>query len=71
LIASFLMMLSVTFAFWGVATFIPTYVGGVAAKLGGSAPEFAGYASMIPIFAARSDLSRLAFSRTRSAASRR
>src|SRR5579863_5782464 len=47
LIASFLMMLSVTFAFWGVATFIPTYVGGVAAKLGGSAPEFAGYASMI------------------------
>ena len=47
LIASFLMMLSVTFAFWGVATFIPTYVGGVAAKAGGSAAEFAGYASMI------------------------
>jgi MFS family permease len=47
LIASFVMMLSVTFAFWGVATFIPTYVGGVAAKAGGSAPEMAGVASMI------------------------
>jgi MFS family permease len=47
LIASFVMMLSVTFAFWGVATFIPTYVGGVAAKAGLSAAEFAGYASMI------------------------
>jgi MFS family permease len=47
LIAAFLMMLSVTFAFWGVATFIPTYVGGVAAKAGGSAAEYAGYASML------------------------
>ena len=28
------MMLSVTFAFWGVGTFIPTYVGSVAAKAG-------------------------------------
>jgi len=27
LIGAFLMMLSVTFAFWGVGTFIPTYVG--------------------------------------------
>jgi MFS family permease len=47
LIASFLMMLSVTFAFWGVATFIPTYVGTVAAKAGLSAPQLAGYASLI------------------------
>jgi MFS family permease len=47
LILSFLMMLSVTFAFWGVATFIPTYVGGIAAKAGLSAPKIAGYASLI------------------------
>jgi len=47
LITSFLMMLSVTFAFWGVATFIPTYVGTVATKAGLSAPVLAGYASLI------------------------
>ncbi|HEU0217825.1 MAG TPA: MFS transporter [Stellaceae bacterium] len=47
LIASFLMMLSVTFAFWGVATFIPTYVGTVATKAGLSAPTLAGYASLL------------------------
>lgn len=47
LIASFVMMLSVTFAFWGVATFIPTYVGTVATKAGVSAPEYVGYASML------------------------
>src|SRR5712675_205762 len=43
LIGAFLMMLSVTFAFWGVGTFIPTYVGAVAAKAGLSAPEYAGW----------------------------
>jgi len=47
LIASFVMMLSVTFAFWGVATFIPTYVGTVATKAGVSAPEYVGYASLL------------------------
>lgn len=47
LILSFLMMLSVTFAFWGVATFIPTYVGSVAAKAGLSAPALAGWAALI------------------------
>ncbi|HVH76093.1 MAG TPA: MFS transporter [Stellaceae bacterium] len=46
LIFSFLMMLSVTFAFWGVATFIPTFVGGVAAKAGLSAPTYAAYAGL-------------------------
>ena len=34
LIFAFLMMLSVTFAYWGVGTFIPTYVGSVASKAG-------------------------------------
>src|SRR5216684_1439313 len=47
LIVAFLMMLSVTFAFWGVGTFIPTYVGSVAAKAGLSAPEWAGWAGLI------------------------
>ncbi len=47
LIFAFLMMLSVTFAFWGVATFIPTYVGSVAAKSGLSAPEWSGWAGVV------------------------
>jgi len=41
------MMLSVTFAFWGVGTFIPTYVGSVAAKSGLSAAEWAGLAGLV------------------------
>jgi hypothetical protein len=32
LIGAFLMMLSVTLEFWGVATFVPTFVGTVASK---------------------------------------
>ena len=47
LIFAFLMMLSVTFAFWGVGTFIPTYVAGVAAKAGLAGPAWAGWAGLI------------------------
>src|SRR5580700_10273044 len=47
LIVAFLMMLSVTFAFWGVGTFIPTYVAAVAAEAGLSAPAWAGWAGLI------------------------
>src|SRR5579883_2933008 len=47
LIAAFLMMLSVTFGFWGVATFIPTYVGTVAAKAGLSAPYYSAIAGLL------------------------
>jgi len=47
LIFAFLMMLSVTFAFYGVGTFIPTYVAGVAAKAGLSGPAWAGWAGLI------------------------
>jgi len=47
LIGSLLMMFSVTFAFWGVSTFIPTYVGSIAAKAGLSAPYYAGLAGFI------------------------
>jgi MFS family permease len=46
LIGAFLMMLSVTFAFWGVGTFIPTYVGSVAAKAGLSAPAWSAWAGL-------------------------
>src|SRR5437899_5442656 len=36
-----------TFAFWGVGTFIPTYVGTVAAKSGLSAADWAGLAGLV------------------------
>jgi hypothetical protein len=41
------MMLSVTFGFWGVATFVPTYVGTVAAKAGLSAPFYSAIAGLL------------------------
>jgi len=47
LILAFLMMFSVTFAYWGVGTFIPTYVGNVATKAGLSAPYYSGLAGFI------------------------
>jgi len=47
LIAAFLMMLSVTFGFWGVATFVPTYVGTVAARAGLSAPYYSALAGLL------------------------
>jgi len=47
LIPAFLMMLSVTFGFWGVATFVPTYVGTVAAKTGLSAPFYSAVAGLL------------------------
>ena len=47
LIGSFLMMLSLTLAFWGVGTFIPTYVGTVAAKSGLPAAQWAGWAGLV------------------------
>ncbi len=47
LIPAFLMMLSVTFGFWGVATFVPTYVGTVATKAGLSAPYYSAIAGLL------------------------
>jgi MFS family permease len=47
LICSFLMMLSLTLAFWGVGTFIPTYVGTVATKSGLPATQWAGFAGLV------------------------
>ena len=47
LICSLLMMLSVTLAFWGVSTFIPTYVGSVAAKAHLPAAQWAGWAGLV------------------------
>jgi MFS family permease len=47
LIPAFAMMLSVTFGFWGVATFVPTYVGTVASKMGLDAPFFSAVAGLL------------------------
>ena len=47
LIAAFVLMLSVTFGFWGVATFVPTYVAHVAALQGLSAPHYAAVAGLL------------------------
>jgi MFS family permease len=47
LIAACVLMLSVTFGFWGVATFVPTYVASVAARQGLSAPQYAAVAGLL------------------------
>jgi MFS family permease len=47
LIGAFLMMLSVTFGFWGVATFVPTYVGKVASGMGLSAPYYVAVSGLL------------------------
>jgi MFS family permease len=47
LIGAFLMMMSVTFGFWGVATFVPTYVGTVATKMGLNAPFYSAVAGLL------------------------
>jgi MFS family permease len=47
LIPAFVMMMSVTFGFWGTATFVPTYVGEVAAKAGLSAPYYSAVAGLL------------------------
>jgi len=47
LIAASVLMLSVTFGFWGVATFVPTYVAHVAAARGLPAPHYAAIAGLL------------------------
>ena len=47
LVLAFIMMLSVTFGFWGVATFVPTYVAGVARHMGLSAPYYSAMAGIL------------------------
>jgi MFS family permease len=47
LIGSVVMMLSLTIGFWGVSTFIPTYVGTVAARANLPAAQWAGYAGLV------------------------
>lgn len=47
LVGAFLMMMSVTFGFWGVGTFVPTYVGSVAAKMGLEAAHYAAIAGLL------------------------
>jgi MFS family permease len=47
LVPAFLMMLSVTLGFWGVATFVPTYVGTVATKMQLSAPFYSAISGLV------------------------
>ena len=47
LVLAFVMMLSVTFGFWGVATFVPTYVASVARHMGLSAPYYSAMAGIL------------------------
>jgi MFS family permease len=45
-ILAFLMSLATTFAFWGISTWVPPYISGIAAKSGLPAPQWASYAGM-------------------------
>jgi MFS family permease len=45
-ILAFLMSLATTFAFWGISTWIPPYISGIAASRGLPAPQWASYAGM-------------------------
>jgi MFS family permease len=47
LIFSLLMVVSTVVGWWGIASWIPPYVGSVAAKAGLSAPQYAAFAGMI------------------------
>jgi MFS family permease len=45
-ILAFLMSLATTFAFWGISTWVPPYISGIAASNGLPAPQWASYAGM-------------------------
>ncbi len=45
-ILEFLMSLATTFAFWGISTWVPPYISGIAAGAGLPAPQWASYAGM-------------------------
>ena len=45
-ILAFLMSLATTFAFWGISTWVPPYISGIAAAGGLPAPQWASYAGM-------------------------
>jgi MFS family permease len=45
-ILAFLMSLATTFAFWGISTWVPPYISGIAASDGLPAPQWASYAGM-------------------------
>jgi MFS family permease len=46
IILAFLMSLATTFAFWGISTWVPPYISGIAASNGLPAPQWASYAGM-------------------------
>ena len=43
---AFMMSLATTFGFWGISTWVPQYVGAIAASTGLTAPTWAGFAGM-------------------------
>ncbi len=45
-VLAFLMSLATTFAFWGISTWVPPYISGIAAGAGLPAPQWASYAGM-------------------------
>jgi MFS family permease len=47
LILTFVMSLSVTIGYWGVSTFVPSYVGSVATSVGLAAPRWAALAGLV------------------------
>ena len=47
LLLTFVMSLSVTIGYWGVSTFVPSYVGSVAAAAGLAAPRWAALAGLV------------------------
>jgi MFS family permease len=47
IVLTFLMSLATTFAFWGISTWIPPYIGAVAAKAGLSNQAWQSYAGMV------------------------
>jgi MFS family permease len=47
LLLTFVMSLSVTIGYWGVSTFVPSYVGSVAAAAGFAAPRWAALAGLV------------------------
>jgi MFS family permease len=47
LVLTFVMSLSVTIGYWGVSTFVPSYVGSVATSVGLAAPRWAALAGLV------------------------
>src|SRR5499425_2137553 len=61
LVITFVMSLSVTIGYWGVSTFVPSYVGSVAAAAGLPAPRWAALAGLVQNLGALAGFSSFGF----------